>query len=109
MTYVAARLLQVIELPFRGASFTAVTRGQIPSGTPNLFSNLWRSARIFVGTKRHNSDQRCCLIARVFAHLEHLFTGTKRHTCKSMRISRQSHPVIATALIHHSELYVYEV
>jgi hypothetical protein len=29
MTYVAARLLQVIQLPFRGASFTAVTPGRL--------------------------------------------------------------------------------
>jgi hypothetical protein len=31
---VAARLLQVVVFPYRGCSFTAVTRVQIPSGTP---------------------------------------------------------------------------
>jgi hypothetical protein len=33
-------------------SFTAVTRVQIPSGTPNLLRNLQPIAEIFVGTKK---------------------------------------------------------
>ena len=33
----AARLLQVVVFPYRGCSFTAVTRVQIPSGTPNQY------------------------------------------------------------------------
>src|ERR1700732_4771095 len=36
-------------------TFTAVTRVQIPSGTPSLFRSLRAIAEIFVGTKRHNS------------------------------------------------------
>src|SRR5437762_2873436 len=39
-----------------GASFTAVTRVQIPSGTPNLFRNL-RAAEIFLGTKKHKLER----------------------------------------------------
>jgi hypothetical protein len=38
-------------------AFTAVTRVQIPSGTPNLFTKLQTLNGIFVGTKRHNSDR----------------------------------------------------
>src|SRR5438046_10091451 len=34
-------------------TFTAVTRVQIPSGTPNLFSNLEKQRRFFSGTKRN--------------------------------------------------------
>jgi hypothetical protein len=37
---VAARLLQVVVFPYRGCSFTAVTRVQIPSGTPSLINEL---------------------------------------------------------------------
>ena len=36
-------------------SFTAVTRVQIPSGTPSPFRSLRTIAESFVGTKRHNS------------------------------------------------------
>src|SRR6267378_2701171 len=36
-------------------SFTAVTRVQIPSGTPNLFKSLRGTATFGAGTKRHNS------------------------------------------------------
>jgi hypothetical protein len=36
----AARLLQVVVFPYRGCSFTAVTRVQIPSGTPSLINEL---------------------------------------------------------------------
>ena len=35
-------------------SFTAVTRVQIPSGTPNLIRSLRGTATFAVGTKRHN-------------------------------------------------------
>ena len=40
-----------------GRSFTAVTRVQIPSGTPNLFRNLRAIAELFVGTKRHKLER----------------------------------------------------
>jgi hypothetical protein len=36
-------------------TFTAVTRVQIPSGTPNLFKSLRGTATSCAGTKRHNS------------------------------------------------------
>jgi hypothetical protein len=48
---VAARLLQVVVFPYRGCSFTAVTRVQIPSGTPNLINNLRRANRHRQGPK----------------------------------------------------------
>jgi len=38
-----------------GRSFTAVTRVQIASGTPNLFRSLRGTATFGAGTKRHNS------------------------------------------------------
>src|SRR6267378_1609829 len=38
-------------------TFTAVTRVQIPSGTPNLFRNLRAIAELFVGTKRHKLER----------------------------------------------------
>ena len=38
-------------------SFTAVTRVQIPSGTPNLFRKLRAIAELFVGTKRHKLER----------------------------------------------------
>jgi hypothetical protein len=49
---VAARLLQVVVFPCRGCSLTAVTRVQIPSGTPSLFTEMRVIAEMFVGTKR---------------------------------------------------------
>jgi len=36
-------------------TFTAVTRVQIPSGTPNLFKSLRGTPTFRAGTKRHNS------------------------------------------------------
>jgi hypothetical protein len=35
--------------------FTAVTRVQIPSGTPNLFSGLTKTVNLIQGTKRHRT------------------------------------------------------
>ena len=46
-----------------GGAFTAVTRVQIPSGTPNPFSDLRGIAEIVVGTKRHNSDQSPAIVS----------------------------------------------
>jgi hypothetical protein len=43
-----------VKLFLTALAFTAVTRVQIPSGTPNLFSNLRATARSVAGTKRHN-------------------------------------------------------
>src|SRR5579859_752838 len=82
-------------------SFTAVTRVQIPSGTPSLFRNLQPIAEIVVGTKRHNSDRiptsLRCSITTVFAYFEHVFTGTKKHMRTYMPISRRPHSMHATA------------
>ena len=72
----AARLLQVV------VSFTAVTRVQIPSGTPNLFRSLRGEATFGAGTKRHNSvanfwpglPNRQC-----FQASGAVLVGTKRH------------------------------
>ena len=38
--------------------FTAVTRVQIPSGTPNIFSSLRFDPLLFIGTKRHKSRRQ---------------------------------------------------
>src|SRR6267378_8673235 len=54
-------------------TFTAVTRVQIRSGTPNLFRSLRGTATFGAGTKRHNSVANFlpgCLIASVFGHPE---------------------------------------
>src|SRR6266849_4058257 len=63
-------------------SFTAVTRVQIPSGTPNLFKSLRGTATFGAGTKRHNSvanflpglPNREC-----FRASGAVLVGTKRH------------------------------
>jgi hypothetical protein len=77
-------------------------------GTPNLFRSLRTIAENLVGTKRHKSD-RTSTRATFFAHFESVFTGTKRHTCDVIPITRRSYPMHAAALSRHSELYVYEV
>jgi hypothetical protein len=78
------------------AAFTAVTRVQIPSGTPNLFRNLRAIAELFVGTKRHKLERISTGIAlqssNVFACFEHVFTGTKRHSCNSMHYQPAAAP-----------------
>src|SRR6202158_6369914 len=64
-------------------SFTAVTRVQIPSGTPNLFKSLRGTATFGAGTKRHNTvanfwpglPNRQCFRASAA-----VLGGTKRHT-----------------------------
>jgi len=40
---VAARLLQVVVFPYRSCSFTAITRVQIPSGTPTKIKDLFET------------------------------------------------------------------
>ena len=64
------------------AAFTAVTRVQIPSGTPNLFRSLRGTATFGAGTKRHNSvanfwpglpNRECFRASRA------VLIGTKRH------------------------------
>jgi hypothetical protein len=53
---VAARLLQVVVFPYRGCSFTAVTRVQIPVGGRQIFSKTLRAQTFFLaGTARMKS------------------------------------------------------
>ena len=58
-----------------GRSFTAVTRVQIPSGTPNNLKSLRGSAVFAAGTKRHN------FIANVLAWFAQspVFSGIRSH------------------------------
>ena len=53
--YGATGALQLLRDPTGHRPFTAVTRVQIPSGTPNLFKRLRGMAAFGAGTKRHNS------------------------------------------------------
>ena len=62
-------------------SFTAVTRVQIPSGTPNLFRNLRAIVEIFVGTKRHNSDRittSCAVQSQLFSRISVIFSQAQQ-------------------------------
>src|SRR5258708_16213114 len=45
----------IVSVTYGRTFFTAVTRVQIPSGTPNLFRSLRGTATFGAGTKRHNS------------------------------------------------------
>ncbi len=79
----AARLLQVVVIPYRGCSFTAVTRVQIPSGTPNLFRKLRAIAEAFVGTKRHKSDRIPTSVAvqsPLFSRISSVFSQAQKGT-----------------------------
>ena len=77
-------------------AFTAVTRVQIPSGTPNLFRSLRGTATFGAGTKRHNSvanflpglPNREC-----FRASGAVLVGTKRH----MQFSQIRRPATAGA------------
>src|SRR5437762_1286710 len=63
-------------------AFTAVTRVQIPSGTPNLFNNLEEQRRFFAGTKRNSRTARSVRPAVPQPHFPRFvgfFVGTKRH------------------------------
>jgi len=62
-------------------AFTAVTRVQIPSGTPNLFRNLRAIVEIFVGTKRHNSDRittSCAVQSQLFSRISVIFSQAQQ-------------------------------
>ena len=72
----------VVSVTYDWPTFTAVTRVQIPSGTPNLFKSLRGTATFGAGTKRHNSvanfwpglPNREC-----FRASGAVLVGTKRH------------------------------
>src|SRR6266851_4039516 len=49
----AFRFLWFLTFPVWHPTFTAVTRVQIPSGTPNLFKNLRERRQFCAGTKRN--------------------------------------------------------
>jgi hypothetical protein len=72
-------------------AFTAVTRVQIPSGTPNLFRSLRGTPTFGAGTKRHSS------VANFWSGLPNrqyfrtsgaVLVGTKRHTQSASSGSR---------------------
>src|SRR6266853_6887815 len=63
-------------------TFTAVTRVQIPSGTPKLINNLEEQRRFFAGTKRNSRTARFVRPAVPQPHFPRFvgfFVGTKRH------------------------------
>src|SRR5258708_16349150 len=72
----------IVSVTYGRTFFTAVTRVQIPSGTPNLFRSLRGTATFGAGTKRHNSvanflhglPNREC-----FRASGAVLVGTKRH------------------------------
>ena len=71
-------------------SFTAVTRVQIPSGTPNLFRNLQPIAGIAVGTKRHNSDRiptSFAVPSPLFSPILGIFSQAQKGTCAPICLS----------------------
>jgi hypothetical protein len=63
-------------------SFTAVTRVQIPSGTPNLINDLERKSRFVVGTKGNSRTAKShhpAVPELHFPRFDGFFVGTKRH------------------------------
>jgi len=71
-------------------SFTAVTRVQIPSGTPNLFRSLQPIAESFVGTKRHKSGRISTSFAvpsPLFAPILSMFSQAQKGTCAPICLS----------------------
>ena len=63
-------------------TFTAVTRVQIPSGTPNLFRDLERKSRFVVGTKGNSRTAKShhpAVPELHFPRFDGFFVGTKRH------------------------------
>src|ERR1700692_4171430 len=70
-------LLKPLQVAIRVA-FTAVTRVQIPSGTPNLFRSLRGADTFGAGTKRHN------FIANVLARFAQspVFSSIRSHSSR---------------------------
>jgi hypothetical protein len=63
-------------------TFTAVTRVQIPSGTPNLINGLEEQRGFFAGTKRNSrtaKSLRSAVSQLHFPRFVAFFVGTKRH------------------------------
>ena len=76
-------------------AFTAVTRVQIPSGTPNLINNLRERRQFCAGTKRNignNYPTKMPCNIHVCKGLQVLVRGYKRHN-SSIRLTRSVFPV----------------
>src|SRR5208283_4933862 len=89
-------------------TFTAVTRVQIPSGTPNLFRDLERQSRFIVGTKgnsRTAKSLRPAVPELHFPRFDGFFVGTKRHNLTlQLRTPLRERE---TSQLRHSELRVF--
>ena len=74
-------------------SFTAVTRVQIPSGTPNLFSNLRLPLLLYIGTKKAQfsaSTRMHFIEAPVFSHRSRHFEQAQiRNTSQQTGLNQQ--------------------
>jgi hypothetical protein len=106
---VAARLLQVVGFAYRGCSFTAVTRVQIPSGTPNLFKNLRERRQFCAGTKRNignNYPIKVPCNVHVCKGLQVLVRGHKKAHFKhqAIRLPRSVFPAYGSTRRRHFEL-----
>src|SRR6476660_9857037 len=97
-------------------SFTAVTRVQIPSGTPTLFKSLRGTATFGAGTKRHNSvanfwpglPNRGC-----FRASGAVLVGTKRHMqfsqsggCNRRCVKEANDPTLSSSFVNCDGLSV---
>ena len=74
-------------------AFTAVTRVQIPSGTPNLFSNLRFPLLLYIGTKKEQlsaSTRMHFIEAAVFSHRSRHFEQAQiRNTSQQTGLNQQ--------------------
>ena len=74
-------------------AFTAVTRVQIPSGTPNLFSNLRFPLLLYIGTKKAQfsaSTRMHFIEAPVFSHRSRHFEQAQiRNTSQQTGLNQQ--------------------
>src|SRR5208283_5224636 len=88
--------------------FTAVTRVQIPSGTPNIFRDLERKSPFVVGTKGNSTTGKICRPAVPelhFPRFDGFFVGTKRHNLTpQLRTPLRERE---TSELRHSELRVF--
>jgi hypothetical protein len=69
-------------------TFTAVTRVQIPSGTPNLFNGLEEPASFSPGTKRNKKAGHPVEMHGTKPVFPLILVGTKRHNRKDEPLSR---------------------
>jgi hypothetical protein len=72
------------------AAFTAVTRVQIPSGTPNLINGLEKIVLFPVGTKRHKSHPNSAATSPespMFSRVLSLFLQAQKGTARETALS----------------------